>query len=121
MIHPVVLRRGRRVGGVATTATELSGPAQFRVPAGSRKGRTSQAPAWRRLFQFLFGAWLGWAAPGAFLPVGVIANHWPLAAPWPRISPGEVSPAYRYTGQPAIVTCRSKSLRTTLPTRAWST
>jgi hypothetical protein len=37
------------------------------------------------------------------------------------VSPGAASPLNRYTGQPATVTCRSKSGRTTLPTSALST
>src|SRR4051794_27755546 len=122
-VKRVQLRRGRRVGGGCDGHDGACGPAPARVLAGSRAGRTSVAdlgPQFSRSVPVvrcqLFGAWLAWlpaggAPPGAFLPVGVIAYQVP-PAPWPLVSPGAVSPANRYTGQPAMVTWRSKSGRT---------
>ncbi len=48
-------------------------------------------------------------------PVRMIVCH-VLPTPWPFQSPGLVSPANRYTGQPCRVSCQVPSARSTLPT-----
>src|SRR5690348_12846306 len=56
----------------------------------------------------------------AFLPSGAEAYQVP-PTPWPLVSPALVSLAYRYIGQPPIVSCLVPSERVTSPSSALST
>src|SRR5262245_25739955 len=56
----------------------------------------------------------------AFLPSGAAAYQVP-PTPWPLASPGLVSMAYRYMGQPATVSCFVPSAAVTEPSSEEST